>query len=243
MKIRNWILFLLLAALLCTTAFASEDRALLFDEADVLTDREESEVNGVLNRIYRRTDMDVMIVTLRDAEAGEYMANMQFAQKSLLDDGVILLLCFAEDGRTYYISARGEGENIFDDRAYDKVENACLPHLREDRFEEACIAYGEACEDVITSYGKLPVGGILVCILIGALLSFLIPMSILKRQLKTVRSQPGAASYIKKNSMDLTKSRDTFLYRNVSRVAKPQNNSGGSRSGGSSGGGGRGGSF
>lgn len=244
MKIRHLILFLLLAVLLCTTAFASKDRILLFDEADILTEGEELSVNDALNQVCRKTGMDILVVTLRDATADKYTAQMNYDQRALEDDGVLLLLNFTESGRNYFLYASGEAWEIFDDRAFGKVEDACLPYLRQDAFEKAFIAYGEACEDVITSHGKLPVGGIVICIVIGALLSFLIPMNILKGQLKTVRSQPAAASYIKKDSMDLTNSQDTFLYRNVSRVAKPKNHSsgGGSRGGGSRGGG-RGGSF
>ena len=104
------------------------------------------------------------------------------------------------------------------------------------------MAYGNTCEKVISSYGKLPASGIVICILIGAVLSFLIPMNILKGQLKTVRYQPEASNYMEKDSFDLRISRDTFLHRNVTKVPKPKDT--GSRSGGSSGGGGgRGGSF
>lgn len=243
MKMRYFVLFLLLASMLCTLVFASKDRMLVFDEADILTDAEESEVNAALNRALERTGMDIMVVTERGAYANENMARTEFFQRGLNEDGVILLVTFAGSDRNYFLYANGKAWEIMDDRAFDKVEGATLPHMREDRFEEAFVAYGQACAKVITSHGKLPAAGIALCVLIGAILSFLIPMNILKGQLKTVRSQPAAASYIKKNSMDLTASRDTFLTRHVSRVAKPQNNSsgGGSRSGG--GGGGRGGSF
>ncbi len=243
MKMRQLILFLLLVSLLCTVAFAAEDRMLVFDEADILTDAEEARVNATLNKALAETGMDIMVVTESGAYANENMARTEFFQRGLNEDGVILLVTFAGSDRNYFLYANGKAWEIMDDRAFDKVEGATLPHMRESRFEEAFIAYGESCTKVITSHGKLPAAGIVLCILIGGLLSFLIPMNILKGQLKTVRSQPAAASYIKKNSMNLTVSRDTFLTRHVSRVAKPQNNSsgGGSRSGG--GGGGRGGSF
>ena len=240
---RYFILFLLLASILSTAAFATKDRMLVFDEADVLTDTEESTVNATLNRALAETGMDIMVVTVKDAYANETMARAHFFQKRLNDDGVLLLVTFAGSDRKYFLFANGKAWEILDDRAFDKIEGAALPYMRESRFEEAFIAYGEACADAISSHGKLPAAGIVLCVLIGGLLSFLIPMNILKGQLKTVRSQPAAASYLKKNSMELTKSRDTFLYRNVSRVAKPQNNSGGGSRSGGSGGGGRGGSF
>ena len=67
------------------------------------------------------------------------------------------------------------------------------------------------------------------------MLSFLIPMSVLKGQLKSVRMQNAASSYVRPNSMQLTRERDLFLYRNVTRTARPKNNSGSGSSSGSSG--------
>lgn len=58
----------------------------------------------------------------------------------------------------------------------------------------------------------------------GALLSFLVPMAIFKRQLKSVRRQTGASDYVRPNSMRLTQQRDLFLYRSVTRTPKPKAN-------------------
>ena len=46
----------------------------------------------------------------------------------------------------------------------------------------------------------------------------------MKSKLKTVRPQNSAATYTRDNSMEITNSRDFFLYRNVRRTAIPQNN-------------------
>ncbi len=67
-------------------------------------------------------------------------------------------------------------------------------------------------------------GTVIVAIVLGIVLSFLIPMSILKGQLKTVRRQTAAANYVRPNSMHLTAQRDIFLYRNVVRTEIPKAN-------------------
>jgi uncharacterized protein len=246
MKIRYFILFLILGAMLCTTVFAAEETTFFWDDAGMLTNTEEAEVNAQLAQLSQSISMNIIAVTANDyGTAEEDGAAAHFYEKSSTDNGVILLLHFSEYGNSYYISAYGTAWEMFNDRAYDKVEDACVPLLRNGDYEEAILAYGKACKQVVTSHGKLPTGGIVLCILIGAGLSFLNPMNILKGQLKTVRRQPGASSYIQKDSMVITNQRDTFLYKNISRVAKPKNNGssgGGSRSGGG-GGGGRGGSF
>jgi len=66
----------------------------------------------------------------------------------------------------------------------------------------------------------------------------------MKGQLKSVRFKSAASDYTKAGSMNVTESRDLFLYRTVSRREKPRENSGGSSthtssSGRSHGGGGR----
>ena len=86
---------------------------------------------------------------------------------------------------------------------------------------------------------------LLISLVIGVVLA-LITLSSMKSKLKTVRPQNSAATYTRDNSMEITNSRDFFLYRNVRRTAIPQNNSsrGGSSRGSSRGsGGGRGGRF
>ena len=55
--------------------------------------------------------------------------------------------------------------------------------------------------------------------------------------MKSVRQKNDAADYVRPGSMQLTHSRDLFLYSHVSRTAKPKNTS----SGGGGGGGSRGG--
>ena len=52
----------------------------------------------------------------------------------------------------------------------------------------------------------------------------------MRRRLKTVQKQDQAASYVRKGSMEVTKSNDFYLYRTVSRTAKPkeEEHSGGS---------------
>ena len=75
------------------------------------------------------------------------------------------------------------------------------------------------------------------------IISFLI-MTKYTKQLKTVRAQNKADSYVVKDSLDVKVAKDIFLYRTVSRVRRQtESNSGGggthtSSSGSSHGGGG-----
>ena len=68
--------------------------------------------------------------------------------------------------------------------------------------------------------------------MVGLVLA-LIVTSVLKGQLKSVRKQDQANSYVRSGSMQVTLSRDIYLYRHVSRTKRESSNSSGSRSGGS----------
>ncbi|MCL2079445.1 MAG: hypothetical protein FWH17_06320 [Oscillospiraceae bacterium] len=58
-------------------------------------------------------------------------------------------------------------------------------------------------------------------------IAFIVPgiiVGVWTAQLKTVRPKNHACDYVKQGSMNLSLRRDIFLYRNVRKVAKPQNN-------------------
>lgn len=78
--------------------------------------------------------------------------------------------------------------------------------------------------------------GFLFPALIAGVICGFVHTAVLKKQLTTVASAKNAANYTRPDSFQLTDCRDVFLYRNVTRRAKPQNNGGssGGRSGGSS---------
>ena len=84
---------------------------------------------------------------------------------------------------------------------------------------------------------------------IGLVLAWVV-VSVMKSQLRSVAFQENAASYVREGSMNLTNSRELFLYRNVQRTKhveeKDSDSSGGSSTHTSSSGtthGGGGGSF
>jgi hypothetical protein len=155
---------------------------------------------------------------------------------------VILLLGFSEEGNKYYIQSQGKALQIFSERALDKAEDAFLPKLKRKEFKAALLAYGQQCHDLIHDYGKFPVFWIPVCIIAGAILSFLIPMRILKGKLKNIRSQPQADSYLCEDDIHMYQKTDGYLDHKVYRQMRSTNgSSGGGSSSRSSGG--RGGSF
>ena len=90
--------------------------------------------------------------------------------------------------------------------------------------------------------------GILLSVIIAMVLA-IVPVSVMRGQLKSVHMQSGAGVYEKGGSRKITVKKDTFLYHTINRVPKPKedhSSSGGSTTFRSSSGrshGGRGGSF
>ena len=207
-------LCLLLSLILTLPAFAAADR--LVDEGDLLTDSEEQ------------------------AEDEQDYADDYFDYNGYRYDGALLLLCPWEDAR--YLSTCGEAIDIIE---LDAIRDGVLGYYEDGDYYAACMGFAQTCESLLQdnaqSKGGFPVGLLFIALIAGAVLSFLIPMSVLKGQLKSVAPKAAATDYLRKGSMNLRVERDMFLFRNVSRVAKPKNNSSGTHrsSSGRSHGGGR----
>ncbi len=234
MKLRFFALCLLLCSLLTMVAFAAEyeeNLPLLFDAADVLTDAEEQKIRNELNRI--SVDYDIIVMTV---DGMEYEDVYDFAYDAYhgmeYRDGIMLLWRRGSEYNEYCFLPVGEGEKVFDDDVLDALEGDCVDHLRDRDFAEAFLTYADVCEEAMADYGRISILPILLCIVIGAILSFVIPMASLKGQLKSVRSKPSAQSYVRAGSFHLTTQRDMFLYHRVVRTPKPNKNSSSGRSGG-----------
>ena len=232
----------LLSALLCLSLIfcvsAAEDPDRMVDNADILTSEEQAELTAILDRISDEQNFDVVIVTTTDLNGQEiYEYAEDFYDAGGYRKNGIIMVRLAGDAPRYDCTLRGKGNQIFDEDAQNDIRFSVEQYLRADEPFEAFRAFAEVCEEKVDSYVPEFIVPLLICIGIGILLAFLIPMSILKGQLKSVRSQPAASSYVRPGSMNLTNQRDIYLYRTLTRTAKPKENSGssGGGSGGSSG--------
>lgn len=233
-----------------------EERQLprLVDDADILDSSEEEELETELDRISEEYQCDVAVVTTVGTEgrtAQEYADDFYdyfgygYGEG---DDGILLLIDLEE--RQYAISTYGFGIEAFTDDGLDYIEEQFLYYLSDEdlgdnafyygifEFASQCAVFLEQARigepfdgDNMPEMPKEPFSlmWIPISIVIGAVIS-LIVTGIMRLQLKTVRRQSAASEYMKPGSMNLTGSRDLFLYSRVTRVAKPKDNdsSGGS---------------
>lgn len=216
----------------------------VLDMADLLTDSEEEALNEKLDEISIRQDMDVVVATTDDLEGfsvAEYAdllyEGCEFGYGSG-KDGLMLLISMED--RDWYISTCGYGITAFTDAGIDYIGEQITSDLSDGNYAAAFTSYAELCDDFITQArssdpydsGNLPSQPLsLVWIPIALVIGFVIAKIIvgnMKSELKTVRKQAAANSYVKSGSMNITESRDLFLYHTVTKAAKPKNSSSGS---------------
>ena len=237
---------LLLCALLALPAFAAEGAhpLRLIDKVGRLSAQEKAKIIARLDAVSEENDFDVAIVIVPAEEVGsqiEAYADRYFEENDYGmgsdESGILLVISIRNetDGEkvNYAYTTFGKDARPFDDDAFDRLDEAFLPALRERDYVTSCLAFADTCGEIAASGGIPVVPWVIISLIAGAVLSFLIPMSVLKGQLKSVRMQNAARSYVRPNSMQLTQERDLFLYRNVTRTARPKNNSSSGSSGGS----------
>ena len=252
---KNRVLALLFSLVLCfcmtVPAFAAQPDGFaseyerVQDLAGLLSNNEEALLVTKLNELSERQKMDIIVLTTdtlngktpRDYADDIYdYSNFGYGESK---DGALLLISVEDND--WYISTCGYGITVFTDEGIEYIGKQIKGELSDGNFAGAFDKFADLCDDFITqartgspydSYNlpkePLSLMWIPVAIIIGFMLSF-ITVGKMKGKLKTVRFSPEANSYMKADSMNITESRDMFLYNTVTRTAKPKDNdSGGS---------------
>lgn len=224
------IIFLLSSFLLVVgfalTVKASTDR--IVDNAGLLTFQQEAALEQQLEEVSNAHSIDVVIVTTRSLEGktAQAYADDYYEQNGYKEDGVLLLVSMGY--RDWSVSTSGTCIRAFGDSALDAIEEEVITCLSRGDYGEAFSRFIELCGSTMKAYEAGPSGiAIVICIAVGVIVAF-IATGVMKGQLKTVRAQADARSYVSPGSLQLTKHLDLFLYRNVSRRPRPQSNSSGS---------------
>jgi uncharacterized protein len=251
-KLLVFLFVLLFSCSFFCVSYAESYAPRLVDKANLLTSSEETELLSVLDEISERQQLDIIAVIVNSLEgkspqtyADDFYDQHNYGFGSQ-KDGILLLV--AMETRDYYISTSGYAIHAFTDAGIDHIGNTIADDLGDKNYVSALKNYAELCDDYITQAkegapydtGNMPKGDydimqyLLISLAIGLIVA-LIVTGVMKSKLKSVRFKSGAADYVKKGSFILTESRDIYLYRNVTRRAKPKNESGSSTHSSSSG--------
>ena len=265
---------LVLAVILTVPAFAVEGGfADLYyrmnDSAEVLTEDEDNELEASLEELSLRQNFDVVIATIESLESVDYDSMEAYAD-DLYDfcqfgygpdmDGVLLLVSVGD--RKWHISTCGYGITAFTDAGIQYLGEQMTPFMADGDYAGAFRTFVQWSDTYIDAARAghpydvknlprepLSLMYLFLAVGIGIVLAWVV-VHVMKSQLRSVAFQENAASYVREGSMNLTNSRELFLYRDVQRTkhveAKDSDSSGGSSTHTSSSGtthGGGGGSF
>ena len=156
------LLAVLLALSLCVGASgaaaeipADRQKPLLVDDADLLSDSEETTLLALLEAKSAAVQADIAVVTVNDTDgksvndfAMDYYDYNGYGQGSA-NDGVLLLISMAE--RDYYITTTGFCIEAITDYGLEKIENDFLPSLSAGSYLSAFRTFAASCETLIQS--------------------------------------------------------------------------------------------
>lgn len=242
------IAFVLALFLVCIGVLASNaSLPRLVDEADLLSDSEETVLLEKLDQISEERECDVVIVTVESLNGVEVTA----AADDFYDynyygygpdyDGILFLISMEE--RQFATSTFGFGIEAFTDYGQDMILEEVVPYLSDGDYNKAFLTFAVLCDEYLEAARNgqaYDVGNekfsfepmwILIALASGLVVAF-IYTGTLKAQLNNVKMNNSAANYVENNSLKMAVSTDMFLYRNVTRTARPKDN--GSSSGGGS---------
>lgn len=147
-------------------------------------------------------------------------------------DGVLLLITQSDRGGTYQVYVPGNADqSAFTLEGIETLDSAAYFYLSEHEYYDACMAYLEKAEDLFEyyneygeAYGDNDVNGqggstlAAICTFGLPPIIALIIVLIMKSKNKTKEIASDAVNYIPKNGVDITNSRDFFLYRTTTRT-------------------------
>lgn len=246
-RIISCIFVFVLCICFAMPAFAAGTADYVVDGADLLTDREEDALSAKLEEMSQRQKMDVVVVTTDglDGKSAREYANDYYENNGYgygeNRDGILLLVNIAD--RDWWISTCGYGITVFTDAGIDYISEKFLPDLSDGNYEEAFNIYADWCDKFIDQaksnepydinnlpqepHEPLSFVWVPISIAVGFVIA-LISVGIMKGKLRTIRREPAADSYIRNGSMNITESRDLYLYSRLDRTARPKENKSGS---------------
>ena len=163
-------------------------------------------------------------------------------------DGIMFVI--AADSRDYVTIAYGKGSYAFSDKGISSMEDAVLDNIKDHRdnwYGAATTYYNQVGSQLqyYEAHGKPqePIGlsGYVLRIFIFIGIPLIITFFVIRRwrrEMKTAVEQSEAGKYLDENSVNVTKSNDTFVNTTLAVVPKPKKSD--SDSGGWGGGGGGG---
>lgn len=219
------------------------------DAAELMSEGERATLAAKIDEIRTRQSFDIAVVTVNSTGeltameyADTYYDSSAFGYGS--DRSGVLLLVNMET-HDWWISTCGYGITAFTDAGIEYIGEKITAYLSDGRYVDGFCEFAELCDEFVTqarsgepfdtnNLPREPLSAvwIFISLLVGLIVASII-VGGMKNKLKTVRANDKANSYLKADSLNITESREMFLYRTVTRTARAQqsNNDSGSNGG------------
>lgn len=233
----TYLLLALCVACVTILPMGAVEYWLMFDDADMLTDAEEIELEARFEDVSNAHQMEVVAAvfeTIGDYTPREY-ADDYYDYNGYgygdTNDGLVLIVVI--DTSDWYISTCGKGISAFTDAGIDYIGEQITPYLSDGDYYGAFSKFADLCDEFMTqaesgdpydthNLPKDPFNkglALIIAVIIGFVVGKIYTGK-LKKQLNTVNKQEQATGYVKENGMNITTSTDLFLYRTIDRTAK-----------------------
>ncbi|MBR5754495.1 MAG: TPM domain-containing protein [Erysipelotrichaceae bacterium] len=221
----------------------------VYDEAGLLTGEQTKQLKEKIDEIRKKYGMDVVVVTTNDLKGAKAMdyADDFYDYNGYGKDGVLMLLSM--DDRGWHVSTKGKGAKYFTDYGIDVIVDKMMSNLKKGNFYEAFTIFADQADyfidqgrqgniiDTNNPVKKEKTFGIFngaISAVVGAL-SSLFTSLILNGQMKSIKMEKYAGSYVVDRSFVINGSADMLVDTKISRHYDPPHHESSSHS--SSGGG------
>lgn len=246
-RILSFMTILILCLGLAVPAFAEETEGFaneyprVIDNAELLSADERELLTSKLDEISTRQKVDVTVATtdtLDGLTVSDYAERFYESHNYGYGpdkDGTILLISMED--HDWYMATYGYAITAFTDVGIQYIGEEMTGDLSDGDFAAAFDTFADECDDFITqaktgepydidNEPQKPMSWIWIPIsLVAGIVLSLIVVGTMKSKLKTVRFQAAANNYVKAGSMNLTESRDIFLYNTMTKTKKEKNDS------------------
>ena len=201
------------------------------DNADVLTDDEETALAASLEAISEKYALQAAVLTVDSyggktdrAYADDCFIKMGYGFGENKDGLLFVFNTGNDDGvRNVYLATHGSAIEYITDFEIDVIFELVIPYLEKGEYAAAFDIFADEVDGAIDP--STPVFYIPFSIAIGFLIAFII-VKIQASKLKTVRPQVNAADYV--GNVELTYRSDNFMYKDIRKVKKSSDSSSGS---------------
>lgn len=221
----------LIAGLLCLMFLAfvlpvSASSHYVIDHAGLLTENQQQELEERCALFHSEYGMDLVLLTVNGLNGKTPMVYADdYFDANYGAHGILLLINIGE--RDWYISVTGNAIDAFIDNDLINMEEDLLPYLSSGRFYDGFENFISDAEYYVADEPVSDLEAILfMTIPAGAVVAGIV-LLIMRGTMNTKTAQRGATNYEIENSYHLRTHQDLFLYSNVTKRPKPQNNTSG----------------